>query len=175
MRNRTILASVALAAALSLGVPSLALASGPDDQDGWLPVAGSGVHFFTTAIVHTQELTGTGMIQRSTETVELTGDLKGRVLYHPTSVFDFVNGTLVNTGKQVYSGTVLGSAPVMIYDDEFRFEVNLNTGATIGEVHFTDRIAGPKVRCHLNIVGTGLTPEGNATADYTGRCKFQGN
>ena len=44
------------------------------------------------------------MIQKSTETVELTGDLKGRVLYHVTSVFDFVQGTLVNTGDQVYLG-----------------------------------------------------------------------
>jgi hypothetical protein len=176
MRNRTIRMSVALAAGLALGLAGPPRVATADHQDGvWLPVAGSGVHFFTTVIVHSQEPTETGMIQRSTDTVDLTGDLKGRVLYHPTSVFDFVNGTLVNTGEQVFSGTVLGSAPVMIHDDEFRFDVNLNTGETVGEVHFTGRIAGPKVRCHLDVVGTGTTPEGNAKVDYTGRCKFNGN
>ena len=82
------------------------------------PVAGSGTHYLTTAIVHSTEPSPTGMIQRSTETVDLTGDLTGRILYHPTSVFDFVNGTLTNTGHQVFSGTVLGSAPVMLHDDE---------------------------------------------------------
>src|SRR5687767_8430946 len=44
-------------------------------------VAGSGVDFLTTALVHSKEPTATGMIQKSTETVELTGDLTGRVLY----------------------------------------------------------------------------------------------
>jgi hypothetical protein len=38
------------------------------------------------------------MIQRSTETVELKGDLTGRILYHVTSTFDFANDSLVNTG-----------------------------------------------------------------------------
>jgi hypothetical protein len=140
-----------------------------------VPVAGSGVHFLTTALVHSRELTQTGMIQKSTETVDLDGDLKGRVLYHVTSVFDFVGGTLVNTGHQVYSGTIARSAPVMIHDGQFRFEVNLNTGATVGEVHFTDRIAGPKVWCDLVVVGTGAkTAEGNLIADYTGTCTFRG-
>jgi hypothetical protein len=128
------------------------------------------VHLFATAIVHSKEFTKTGLIQRSTETVELTGDLVGRVLYHPTSVFDFVKGTLINTGDQVFSGTVLGSAPLMTHDDEFRFEVNLSTGTTLGEVHFVNRIAGPNVRCHLNVVGTGMTADGNSTFDYTGEC-----
>ena len=138
------------------------------------PVAGSGVHLFTSSVIHSQELTPTGMIQRSTDIVELSGDLKGRVLYHPTSVFDFVNGTLVNTGNQVFSGTVLGSSPVMLHDDEFRFEVNLNTGRESGEVHLSDRIAGPKVRCDLIITGTGAkTPEGNPIVDYTGTCTFK--
>ena len=65
-------------------------------------VAGSGFDDLKNAIVHSQKPTPTGMIQQSTEIVELYGDLRGRVLYHVTSVFDFVNGTLVNTGDQVY-------------------------------------------------------------------------
>ena len=113
-------------------------------------VSGKAVHYFTTAIIHSETPTATGKIQRSTDLIELTGDLKGRVLYHPTSVFDFVKGTLVNTGNQVFSGTVLGSAPVLLHDDEFRFEVDLKTGGLeSGEVHLTDRIAGPKIRCDL--------------------------
>ena len=137
----------------------------------WIAVSGSGVHDFTTAIVHSSQPTPTGKIERSTETVQLTGDLEGRILYHPVSVFDFVAGTLVNTGHQVFSGTVLGSDPVLLHDDEFRFEVDLNTGATMGEVHLVDRIAGPRVRCHLEVIGTGLTPEGDATFDYEGECR----
>ena len=138
-------------------------------------VSGSGVHLFTTAIVHSKETTAVGMIQRSTDIVELTGDLRGRVLYHPTSVFDFVNGTLVNTGDQVFSGTVLGSAPVMLHDDEFRFEVNFTTGSEYGEVHLSKRIAGPKVRCDLIVRGTGTkTAEGNPIVSYTGTCTFNG-
>jgi hypothetical protein len=115
-----------------------------------------------------------GMIQRSTDIVELSGDLKGRVLYHPTSIFDFVNGTLVNTGHQVFSGTILGSAPVMLYDDEFRFEVNLVTATESGEIHLTDRLAGPKIACDLMASGTGVkTPEGNALVDYAGTCTLK--
>jgi hypothetical protein len=93
----------------------------------------------------------------------------------PTSVFDFVKGTLVNTGNQVFSGTVLGSAPVLLHDDEFRFVVELNTGGLeSGEVHLTDRLAGPKIRCDLVAVGGGeKTPEGNAIVDYTGTCTFK--
>jgi hypothetical protein len=137
------------------------------------PVEGSGTHYFTTAIVHSSEPTETGFIQKSTETVDLTGDLIGRLLYQPVSVFDFAKGTLVNTGHQVFSGTILGSAPVLLYDDSFRFEVDLATGATVGEVHLTDDLAGPDIRCKLAIVGTGMTPEGNATFDYSGECRFK--
>lgn len=135
------------------------------------PVAGTGVHYFTTAIIHSQEFTATGLVQQSTEIVELDGDLSGRLLYQPTSVFDFAAGTLVNTGHQVYSGVVLDLGPVMIHDDSFRFEVDLQTGATVGEVHLTGHIAGAKVRCHLDVVGTGLTGEGDATFEYTGHCR----
>lgn len=81
----------------------------------------------------------------------------------------------MNTGNQVFSGTVLGSAPVLLHDDEFRFEVDLNTGGLeSGEVHLSDRIAGPKVRCDLVAVGVGAkTPEGNAIVEYTGTCTFK--
>ena len=97
------------------------------------------------------------------------------MLYHPRSVFDFVNGTLVNTGHQVFSGTILGSAPVLLHDDEFRFDVNLFTGQTEGSVYLVDRIAGPRVRCNLRISGTGMTTsEGDAMVDYTGECRFSG-
>lgn len=138
---------------------------------GEYAVSGSGVHHFTTAIVHSNEPTPGGMIQRSTETVDLNGDISGRLLYHPTSVFDFVAGTLVNTGHQVFSGTILGSEPVMLLDDEFRFEVNLNTGATTGEVFLERVLAGPKVRCRLTVTGTGLDPAGDATFVYVGTCR----
>ncbi len=36
-------------------------------------------------------------------------------------------------------------------------------------------IAGAIVRCEIEIVGTGLTPEGNGGADYSGRCRMLGN
>lgn len=139
-----------------------------------VPVAGSGVDHLSTAIVHSQETTPTGKVQKSTEIVELNGDLKGLVLYHVTSVFDFVGGTLVNTGDQVFSGTIAGSAPVMIHDNRFRFQVNLLTGDESGQVYLLNHIAGPKARCRLDVVGTGLTAEGNPTFDYRGTCTFRG-
>ncbi len=145
-----------------------------DLRRGWVPVSGTGIHYFSTAVVHSSEPTDTGFVQRSTDTVELSGDLTGRVLYHPVSVFDFQAGTLVNTGSQVFSGSVLGSAPVLLHDDEFRFEVNLDTGETIGEIHLVDRIAGPRIRCHLEVRGTGrMTPEGDAIGDYSGECRTE--
>lgn len=136
-------------------------------------VSGTAVHYFSSVIVHSQEPTPTGMIQRSTDTVELSGDLKGRVLYHPVTVFDFAEGTMVNTGHQVFSGTVLGSAPVLLFDDEFRFDLDLATGAHSGEVHLSDNLAGPKIRCDLNVVGTGLDANGNGLVSYTGECRFK--
>ena len=133
-------------------------------------VSGTGVHYFTTSIVHSTTPTATGMIQRSTDIVELTGDLTGRILYHPVSVFDFVKQTLVNTGHQVFSGTILGSEPVLLFDDRFRFDVDLATGATTGRVYLLDRLAGPWIRCVLVVVGAVLTAEGNAAIHYTGNC-----
>ena len=137
-------------------------------------VAGTGFDDLKNAIVHSQKPSPTGLIQQSTEIVELSGDLRGRVLYHVTSVFDFVNGTLVNSGDQVYSGTVAGSAPVLIHDDQFHFKVNLITGEESGRVFLFNHIAGPKVRCALDVVGTGLNAEGNPTFTYSGECTFRG-
>jgi hypothetical protein len=101
------------------------------------------------AIVHSKVQTANGMIQQSTQTVELKGDPIGPVLYHVTSKFDFSNHTLINTGHQVFSGTIAGSEPVMIHDGRFRFEENMTTGTDTGSVYLVDHIAGPEVsaRC----------------------------
>ena len=155
------------------------LVSGPaqGDEPGkgyrWVPVSGTGVHYFTTAIIHSQEPTATGFVQRSTDIVELDGDLEGRILYHPVSVFDFAAGTLVNTGHQVFSGTVLGSEPVLILDDEFRFDANLFTGEVVGKISLLDPIAGAKTQCELEAWGTGSTADGDGIVAYTGRCKVK--
>ena len=138
-------------------------------------VSGKAVHYFTTSILHSETPTPTGKVQRSTDIVELTGDLKGRVLYHPITVIDTVNGTLVNTGNQVFSGTVLGSEPVLLHDDRFRFEVDLKPGGKeSGEVHLSNKLAGPKISCDLVVAGAGAkTAEGNAIVDYRGTCTFK--
>lgn len=135
-------------------------------------VAGSGIDHLTTAVIHSLRGKPHGTIQQSTEIVDLAGDLVGRVLYQVTTVVDSLNGTLVNTGDQVYSGTIAGSAPVLIHDNRFRFDVNLKTGRETGRVYLLDHIAGPRVQCTLDVVGTGLNPEGNPTFTYTGRCIF---
>lgn len=135
-------------------------------------VAGSGTDLLNGAIIHSKRETPTGMIQTSTATVELKGDLIGRVLYHVTSTFDTANNTLVNTGDQVFSGTIAGSDPVMIHDGRFSFHENLKTGADTGSVYLFDHIAGPRVQCTLQVVGTGKDAEANPTFDYTGRCDF---
>lgn len=143
------------------------------------PVSGSGVHYFSSAIVHSQETTATGMIQRSTDIIELSGDLSGYILYHPTSVFDFGAGTLLNTGTQIFSGTVAGSGPVLLHDDEFSFEVDLATGETQGDVHLGRSHDAPHpghwYECDLVVVGTGVTPEGDNLSDYSGTCTRYGN
>lgn len=144
-----------------------------------IPVSGSGVAFASTAIIHSEEPTATGMIQRSTSIIELAGDLTGYVLFHPTSEFDFAGGTLVNTGTQIFSGTVLGSGPVILHDDTFRFDVDLATGETLGTGRFSRSHDAPHkggwYECDLIVVGTGATPEGNFTSDYTGTCTRRGN
>jgi hypothetical protein len=137
-------------------------------------VTGSGIDELGGAIVHSKQPTSTGVIQRSTETVELAGDLRGRVLYHVTSVFDFKDGTLVNTGDQVFSGTVAGSEPVLLHDSKFRFDGDLNSGKDTGSVYLLDHIAGPRIACILKVIGTGKNQDGNPTFTYSGQCRFPG-
>ena len=138
-------------------------------------VAGTGVHYFTTAVVHSQTPTETGVVQRSSDIIRLSGDLDGYILYHPTSVIDTEAGTLVNTGTQVFSGTVKGSDPVLLHDDTYRFESDLQTGATTGTVRLGPSDDAPAGSgwfvCDLAVVGTGLTADGDATVDYTGTCR----
>lgn len=144
-------------------------------SDRWIEVSGVGTHLFTTAVIHATSPTPNGFIQRSTDIVELEGDLVGRVLYHVTSEFDFAAGRLVNKGDQVFSGTVLGSAPVMLHDAEFRVEVDLAGQSTSGRMFLVDHLAGPKIRCELEIFGEGETTRaGDAVVDYVGRCRVRG-
>ena len=171
--RRSLLAALAMVC-VGAGDGSLTASPAPATKGRTITVSGSGFDDLANAIVHRQAPTPTGTIQQSTEVVELFGDLRGRVLYHVTSVFDFAAGTLVNTGNQVFSGTIAGSQPVMIHDDEFRFEVNLTTGSERGRVLLVDHVAGPKVRCALDIVGTGPNADGNPTFDYSGECTFRG-
>ena len=142
-------------------------------------VSGTSVHHVSTGIVHAQEPTATGYVQRATEVVRLSGDLDGWVLYHPTSVFDFDAGTLVNTGTQIFSGTVAGSGPLLLHDDTFRFEVDLATGATVGEVHLGRNQDAPRTghwyACDLEVVDTGQSPEGDYLGAYTGTCTRYGH
>ena len=137
-----------------------------------IQVAGTGTDLQNDAIVHSKKATPDGEIDESTEIVELRGQLNGKVLYHVTTVIDRKKGTLVNTGDQVFSGTIAGSAPVMLHDGAFHFEVNLSTGTDTGSVHLTDHIAGPRVRCELSVNGTGNDASGNPTFAYVGTCTF---
>ena len=95
------------------------------------------------------------------------------MLYQVTSRVDETHKSLVNTGNQVYSGTVAGSAPVMLYDDHFRFEANLASGEESGSVYLVHQLAGPPVTCTLRVRGTGPDPQGNPTFTYHGECTFQ--
>jgi hypothetical protein len=90
-----------------------------------------------------------------------------------TSTINLANQTLVNSGDQVFSGTVAGSEPVLLHDDRFSFQVNLKTGTESGSVYLIDHIAGPQVQCTLHVVGTGKDADANPTFDYTGRCDFR--
>jgi hypothetical protein len=137
-----------------------------------IKVSGTGTDLLNGALIHSKKPTATGLIQKSTEIVELDGDLSGKILYDVTTVIDNQKGTLVNTGDQVFSGTIAGSEPVMIHDSRFRFQVNLSTGADSGTAYLFDHIAGPRVRCEIKATGTGKTADGNPTFSYTGTCKF---
>jgi hypothetical protein len=135
-----------------------------------IAVAGTGTDLHNGAIVHSKRETAHGAIEKSTEIVELKGDLTGKVLYHVTSTYDFAKGILINTGDQVFSGSIAGSEPVMIRDTRFRFEVNLRTGEESGDVFLSDHLAGPRVACTLHVVGTGRDADGNPLFRYTGNC-----
>jgi hypothetical protein len=140
-----------------------------------IEVSGSGTDLLNAAIVHAKTETAQGTIQKSTEVVELNGDLTGKVLYQVTSTFDYAKGTLVNTGNQVFSGTIAGSDPVLLLDSKFRFEVNLKTGEDSGDVFLLGHLAGPDVTCTLHVVGTGKDADGNPLFRYTGICTFSPN
>jgi hypothetical protein len=137
-----------------------------------LSVAGHGVDLVKGAIVYSKTPTAEGFVQQSTEIVELEGDLHGRVLYQVTSRVDERHKRLVNTGNQVYSGTIAGSGPVMLYDDQFRFEADLASGEESGSVFLVHPIAGPRAACTLKVTGTGPDGQGNPTFTYHGECTF---
>ncbi len=155
---------------------SFALADDDDDcmeRDGYerVAVSGTGIHDFNTKILHRQKETPRKLREISTETIDLSGDLEGRVLYQPKGVTDKAAGTLVNTGRQVFSGTILNSRPVIVFDDEFRFDVNFYTGEVRGKVYLNQRIAGPKITCELEIVNSDQPPVDNRTfSNYSGYC-----
>ncbi len=138
-------------------------------------VSGSAVHYFDTKIVHRSNETAGGLWEITTETIDLSGDLEGRVLYQPTSNYDFVSGTLVNTGKQVFSGTILDSEPVVIFDDRFRFEVDLNTGVVQGQVFLSNSISGPKMDCEIDVSSSSPQVDGKVESTYAGYCRLQAN
>jgi hypothetical protein len=162
--------------AFLLATVIMTLAGGAMADEAWtnrtVQVSGTGTDLLNSAVVHSRNLTGTGVIQHGTEIVELTGDLTGKILYHVTTVIDNQKGTLTNTGDQVFSATIKGSEPVMIHDSRFRFDVNLATGAETGSVYLFNHIAGPHVRCELKVTGTGKTADGNPAFSYTGNCRF---
>ena len=151
------------------------------ERQTWHKVSGTAIHYFDedvpgrNVITHKVTPTETGVILRNTESVDIFGDLHGRALYHPETVIDEAAGTLVNTGKQVFSGTVLGEGPVLLLDEFFRVEVNLVTGETSGMMLLIDPLDASRVQCVIRIFGTGMTPEGNGMADYSGRCRLNGH
>ena len=168
------------ALALLVASASYADTEAPRGKGLWKEVSGTAIHYFDDipgrgSITHEATPTETGVKLRTTDTIDLFGDLEGRVLYQPHTVINYVEGTLVNTGNQVFSGTVLGEGPVLLHDNLFRFDVNLATGETLGKVFLIDHIDGPVVDCVLEIVGTGFSEEGNGLADYSGRCRIRSN
>ena len=173
MNTLAALLTTALAAAVSL-TASDALAG----EQETIQVSGSGVDFASDAIVHSEENTPNGVIRRLTEIVKLSGDLSGYVLYQPTQKFDHVNNTLLVTGTNFFSGTIAESDPVNLRSDESSFEMDLATGEETGHVHLTRSNDAPDkgqwFDCDLVVVGTGATPEGNPTFDYSGTCTRRG-
>ncbi|MFC3200655.1 hypothetical protein ACFOEW_02330 [Alteromonas oceani] len=162
-----------LAYAGELLAPGEPIAS-PLNDKRWQRVSGQAVHFFPTVILHSSRETEAGKTERSTDTIDLTGDLNGRIVYHVTSLFDYAAGTLVNTGHQVFSGTVSGGEPVLLLDDNFIFTVDLNNGDTLGKVFLTRTLTGTRTQCRLTVTGTGFDAQGNGLADYSGYCRHYG-
>ena len=156
----------------SIAILALGSVAHADDQGNWQEVSGTGIHFESEGLEHSLEPTNSGFVRTSTDIVELSGDLVGRALFQPVSVINLVEGTILNTGSQVFSGTVLGSEPVVIHDDRFRFDIDLNTGQTTGDIFLTDNVSGPIVRCILQMQGTGRTVEGYNLSIYWGKCKL---
>lgn len=146
-----------------------------DQQNGhWQDISGTAIHYASTSMPHpnTYQPTTTGFTLISTDFVELSGDLEGRGLFQPFTTFDGVENTIVNTGHQVFSGTVLGSHPVMLYDEDFSFLIDLDTGETTGEILLIDPLAGPRVRCIFSMQSTGQDAAGNNLSDYSGQCRI---
>lgn len=143
------------------------------ERANWHYVSGTAIHYESEGVEHSVEATAEGFIRRSTDIVDLAGDLRGRALFQPVSVVNLVEGTMVNTGDQVFSGTVLDSEPVIIADRNFLFNVDLNTGETSGVIFLMRRVAGQRIRCLLFMQGTGRTPEGYNLSDYWGHCRLR--
>jgi hypothetical protein len=160
--------------AVIMSLVATAHCSAKSFKNKWFPVSGTGIHYFSTSTGHSEEATETGLVKRSTDIIELFGDINGKVLYHVTSEINFVEQTLTNTGHQVFSGTIMGSNPVLILDDDFEFNVNLTNGETIGKVFLTHRLAGQKIKCFLTVTGTGMDENGDGLAVYEGKCKKKG-
>lgn len=160
---------------VAVGVTCVAVAAsaGGSAMVKSIEVSGTGTDLLNGAIVHSSTETPEGMIRKSTVIIDLRGDLTGKVLYQVTSTYDSAKGTLVNTGVQVFSGTVAGSDPVMIRDSRFRFKVDLKTGGDSGDVFLLDHLAGPNITCTLHVVGTGKDVDGNPTFRYSGNCSVE--
>jgi len=62
----------------------------------------------------------------------------------------------------------------MLHDARFRFEVDLASGKETGTAYLLGHVAGPRIGCRLDVVGTGLNAEGNPTFVYNGECTFRG-
>ena len=169
---RALLAALALlAAACNTETPLDGLAGGGETT---ISVSGEAIHYFTTSITHSESPVNGTIVARTTDIIRLSGDVNGYILYHPTTVIDPSTQTLVNTGVQFFSGTINGSEPVVLYDDSFHFEVDLESGETLGQVHLGRSQSSPHPgswwECELEVVGTGMTTEGDGLAAYTGTC-----
>jgi hypothetical protein len=135
-------------------------------------VTGHGVDLISGALVHSTHRSGATEIRVSTAIVELEGDLHGRVLYQVTTRIDTAHHAMTNTGRQVYSGTIRESEPVMLYDDDFRFEGDLARGTDHGTVRLVHPLGAPVVSCTLDVSGTGKTAAGDPTFTYDGECVY---